>query len=126
MGQMRASLAEGVTQLRQRDIGVSGEMVGQLTGRGDQRFLAARRERQHSRPLRSEVVRSGAASRGRRLGEHDVGVGAAESERVHSDYPSLVAGKWPTRSRYVDLQLREGDVSRWSLEMQIGWDVAVF
>ena len=49
MVQMRASLAERVPQLRQRDIGVCGQMLGQPTGRGDQRFLATRRDRQHGR-----------------------------------------------------------------------------
>ena len=105
MVQMRASLAERVTQIRQRDVGVSGQMLGQLTGRRDQCFVATRRDRQRSASGGGRAGgahrggRGGGADRGRRLGEHHVGVGAAEAERVHPGYASLAVGKRPTRSQ---------------------------
>ena len=125
--QMHASLAQRVAQLRQRDVGVGAQMLGQPTGHGDQRLFATGRERQHGRRARSAVVRDRAADRGRgsRLGEHDVGIGAPETERIHPDYPSFVVGKRPARPWHVQLQLREGDVPRGSFEMQIGRDVSV-
>ena len=54
-----------------------------------------------------------------------MGVGAAESERVHPDYASFAIGKWPTRSRNVDLQFRKRHVAGRIPEMQIGRDVSV-
>ena len=73
---------------------VSGQVVGQLAGRRDQCFLAARRDRQDGRAAgRGGVVRGRDAVRGGRFGEHDVGVGAAESERVDPGDASLAVGK---------------------------------
>ena len=85
-------------------------MVGQPTGRGDQRFLAARRERQHDWLLRCAVVLSRGEDGGSpRLGEYDMGVRATESERIHPDYPSLAVGKTARPvARYVELKVREG------------------
>ena len=54
-----------------------------------------------------------------------MGVGAAESERVHPDYRVARSREMADPFRNVDLQLRERDVAGRSLEMQIGRDVSV-
>ncbi len=60
--EMDASLAERVRQVCQRDVGMGGQMFGQPTGRRDQRFLAARRDRQNGTASAAEAARPGAAS----------------------------------------------------------------
>ena len=72
--------------------------------------------------LRSMVV-APALTAGRRLREHDVGVGAAETERVDPGYPSLAVGKWPARSGDVDASSPPANLLAGTLEMQIGRDV---
>ena len=123
--QVGASLAERVSQVRQRDIGVCGQVPGQPVGRGDQCFLAARRDRQHSRRQLWLMLRSGGADRSGRFGKHDMGVGPAEAERVHPDDASFAGGERPARRRNVDLQIRERNVAGRSLKVQIGRDVPV-
>ena len=126
MVQVSAPLAERVTQIRQRDVGVRGQMARPT----DRRVATS------ASSLRAEIGRTvggsccgrigdGGAGRGGRLGEHHVGVGAAESERVHPDDASLVVGERPTRCRDVDLEVREGHESIRSPEVQIGRNVAV-
>ena len=63
MVQMSASLAERVTQIRQRDIGVRGQIPGQPTGRRDQCFLAAGRDRQYGRRRRAGATRGAETAR---------------------------------------------------------------
>ena len=112
MVQVSASLAERVPQIRQRDIGVRGQVPGQPTGRGDQCLLAAGRDRQDGRrPRRAGDLRPRRRPGGR-LGEHHVGVGAPESERVHSDDAPLAGGERPSRGGYVDLEIRRSDTCR--------------
>ena len=126
MVQVSAPLAERVTQIRQRDIGVRGQMPGQPTGRRDQCLLAAGRDRQDGRrQLRRGCSSAADVRRCRRLGEHHVGVGAAESERVDPDDASLAVGERPTRGGNVDLEVREGHESIRSPEVQIGRNVSV-
>ena len=121
--QVCSAAAEGVTEVCQRDVGVGAQVLGQSAGRRDKRFVAARRDRQDGRQCVPTLA--GQNMGRRRFGEYDVGVGAAEAERVDPRNPALDVGKRSTVSRDVELQLGQGHMPGRGLQVQVRRDVAV-
>ncbi len=100
-------------------------MFGQLTGRGHERFLGARRYRQDSQRRLVGRARAVDGERAGRFREYDVGVGAAEAERVDPRDASLAVGKRATGSWNVDSQIGQRDLVAGVVEMQVRRDEAV-